>query len=465
MTFKSLLVSSLLSWAITVALIGQRVSITDGYDLFAEESGQNKNVTALPSSDFNGYIDGVRYSRGVRHVSGPSAFGDIISLLNLFRGSYFDRINNNDGIIKNDQIRSGQNLANTVFTGVIHLRRDGTENHLADIVVDHVLFDDSVFEEVIVDKVEFNNCSFRNVIFHGFRGCEGFNDCDFTGAIIHTDESQPGKLTDLATSNNSYKDFCFRGGMLVNEVPLNSEALRQTASFKMRNLSGSGLFSFDKDMSNFNLIHCKIGKIPEDCNFDNTIIRGADFDKISLKQIYSTYDYKQGRLIDVVFNYCDFTNGKFTNMNLSGISFRYCHLTNADFTNSKISWASFAGNSTEGNHIKINQIKSTADFKNKKLYHVSLSEVDFSNVDLSGFDLTGCCFNRCNLDNVNFTDAVITDCDCNVYPSEKSYSILHKINIEQVKSTWNYKNGYMRGISLPSDIQKALEAEKNHQKK
>jgi uncharacterized protein YjbI with pentapeptide repeats len=343
------------------------------------------------------------------------------------------------------------------------LRRDDTENHLADVAVDRVIFDDSVFRGVIVDKVEFNNCSFRNVTFRGFRGCEGLNNCDFTDAIIHIDESQPDKLTDLATSNNSYKDFCFRGamsGMLVNEIPLDSEQLKQTASFRMRNLSGCGLFSFDKDMSNFNLIHCKIGKVPEYCSFDNTLIRGANIDKISLKQIYSTYDYKQGRLIDVAFNYCDFTNGKFANMNLSGISFRYCNLANADFTNSKISWASFAGNSAEGKNIEIRQIKSTADFKNKKLYRVSLDGVNLSNVDLSGFDLTGCCFSHCNLDNVNFTDAVITDCDFSVYPAIKNRSILHKITIEQVKSTWNYKNGYMRGISLPNDIQKTLTAEK-----
>ncbi|MDR1492773.1 MAG: pentapeptide repeat-containing protein [Planctomycetaceae bacterium] len=89
---------------------------------------------------------------------------------------------------------------------------------------------------------------------------------------------------------------------------------------------------------------------------------------------------------------------------------------------------------------------------NQKLLHVRFNEIDFSNVDLSGFDLSGSIFLKCNLSNVNFTDAVITNCDLS---SQKPPLIL-----EQVKSTWNYKNNYIRKIDLPAEIQKQLDAEK-----
>jgi hypothetical protein len=52
---------------------------------------------------------------------------------------------------------------------------------------------------------------------------------------------------------------------------------------------------------------------------------------------------------------------------------------------------------------------------------------------------------------VNFTNAVVTDCVLGEYTN---------LTLEQIKSTWNYKNNRMTGIVLPPEIQKKLGAKK-----
>jgi uncharacterized protein YjbI with pentapeptide repeats len=80
---------------------------------------------------------------------------------------------------------------------------------------------------------------------------------------------------------------------------------------------------------------------------------------------------------------------------------------------------------------------------------------DFSGVDLSGLNLSGCCFHNVNLKNTNFTDAIITNSNLGCYNDKDCF-----ITIEQIKSIWNYKNNYMREITLPPNLQKALDTEK-----
>ncbi|MDR1480760.1 MAG: pentapeptide repeat-containing protein [Planctomycetaceae bacterium] len=231
------------------------------------------------------------------------------------------------------------------------------------------------------------------------------------------------------------------GKVVVNKV------LNVDGTYYVQSLTEKVIF----DLSNFNLMFSKILQITN-ANLDNALIRGAEM-SISLEQLYSTYDYNHGKLVDMQFNECNFENGKFTKINFAGTTFgKGCNLKNADFTDSKISWVSFDSKQ----NVTVDQIKSTTDFKNKKLLHVTIHGVDFSNVDLSGFDLSGSRFRGCNFRNVNCTDAVVTDCNLSLCEPP--------VSIAQMKSTWNYKNNYMRGIILPEKIQKELDAEKQKNK-
>jgi uncharacterized protein YjbI with pentapeptide repeats len=383
-----------------------------------------------------------------------------------------------------------KDVSNSEFIGTLNL--EASEDDSSATFVSNVTFDGSTFRRVILDKVRFFQCSFRNVDFRGLQGYTIlFNNCNFCGAYIHTDESSVDNLSNRAQSDFSFKES---GDIpLTNVMTVDVQELISTASFQKRNLSGlcdarlhytADASLYDRvtkkfKLSNFNLMFSNIQEL-KNANLDNALIRGAIM-SITLEQLYSTYDYKHGKLIDMQFHNCNFANGNFAKINLAGTTFaRGCNLKNADFTDSKISWVFFDAT----HNVTIDQIKSTADFKNKKMHHVTVQGIDFSNVDLSGFDLSGSRF-HCNLRNTNFTDAIITDCmlspdiqpdssgqDLDFFLGSRSNHKLppnvqpeQQITIEQVKSTWNYKNNYMRGIKLPDEIQKALDAEKQQAKK
>jgi uncharacterized protein YjbI with pentapeptide repeats len=106
------------------------------------------------------------------------------------------------------------------------------------------------------------------------------------------------------------------------------------------------------------------------------------------------------------------------------------------------------------------QLKTTANYKRKELLFVSLGFSDLSGVDFSRFNLTGCIFMG-NLQNADFTDAVISGCSFGscCFPN-CDIALKTNLTVDQIKSTWNYKTNRMEGITLPPEIQKALDIEK-----
>ncbi|MDR2346325.1 MAG: pentapeptide repeat-containing protein [Planctomycetaceae bacterium] len=74
----------------------------------------------------------------------------------------------------------------------------------------------------------------------------------------------------------------------------------------------------------------------------------------------------------------------------------------------------------------------------------------------SNQNLSNCKFESVDLTGTDFTNAIITGVQFNGY---ERYSAINP-TIDQIKSTWNYKNNRMDGIKLPPDIQKELDKEK-----
>jgi uncharacterized protein YjbI with pentapeptide repeats len=99
---------------------------------------------------------------------------------------------------------------------------------------------------------------------------------------------------------------------------------------------------------------------------------------------------------------------------------------------------------------------TTKSYKDGKINGSFFTASDFSDAVLSNLNLTGCKIIKCNLQNADFSNSVITDCE---FTNSKN------LNLDQIKSTWNYKTGNMTGIKLPAEIQKALDAEKQQVKK
>lgn len=83
--------------------------------------------------------------------------------------------------------------------------------------------------------------------------------------------------------------------------------------------------------------------------------------------------------------------------------------------------------------LNFQQLASTSDFRSKRI-DVDCWRVDFSNVDLSGFRCEAR-FDECNFTNANFADAVVSD---SFFCRSHEDGVLP--TIEQLKSTWNWKN-------------------------
>ncbi|MDR2643939.1 MAG: pentapeptide repeat-containing protein, partial [Planctomycetaceae bacterium] len=353
-----------------------------------------------------------------------------------------------------------------------HKYGDGSFEFLK--VKDYV-FDGALFTNVIFEETEFYNCSFRNA---DFNGCSGIYLCnegnDLTDAVIHIDD-YGDVYNHHSIVNVKENKSCLFGY---------AETIRQTKSYKIGNLSGTNIILdkgisdarhfrkpflsanyrySDIDLSGFLLINTTIQCLSPNSKLDNARIRYADFDRIQLKQLYSTFDYKNNAILGVKFGNSDFENADFKNKNFAGCDFSSrifdsqnpytgCNLKNANFTDAIISNCNF-GNS----NFTLEQLKTTASFKSKELTGVSFQRFDFNNVNLSGFNLAGSIFySDSNFKDTNFTDAIITNTSWfNI--GKKDFDTL---TLEQIKSTWNYKNNYMRGIKLPDNIQKELNKEK-----
>jgi uncharacterized protein YjbI with pentapeptide repeats len=371
--------------------------------------------------------------------------------------------------IKQKNFDSGGDYSNQEYKDVtIHEQSKSTDSF--DILdVHRANFEGTLFERVTFEEIGFGNCSFRNAVFYG---CSTYNaaikgDNDLTNAIIHID----GYENIYSTDDPSY----------VFKLPKNcavddyegffgyDQNIIKTKSYQMRNLSGTSLslhktaanglipinygkFDFDNkysaiDLSNFLLVNTSVfDLLPQDI-LDNARIRYAKFSNIQLNQLYSTFDYKNCSIIGVDFGRSDFSDADFSGKNLSGCNFSRCNLENANFTNTQITWCNF--NKT---NFTIEQLKSTVSFKSKKLMGVQVWKLKFDDVDFSGVDLSKCVFVNCSFKNTNFTDAIITGCE--LQDNDQS------LTLEQIKSTWNYKNDYMVNVKLPPEIQKALNEEK-----
>ncbi|MCL4192239.1 MAG: pentapeptide repeat-containing protein, partial [Thermoguttaceae bacterium] len=76
--------------------------------------------------------------------------------------------------------------------------------------------------------------------------------------------------------------------------------------------------------------------------------------------------------------------------------------------------------------------------------------IDFSRFPFSGVNMTGSTFFGCDFSGASFADSVVT---------AAQFSESAGLTVEQIKSTWNYKQGRMEGIILPEDVAQVLAAE------
>ncbi|MDD3471125.1 MAG: pentapeptide repeat-containing protein [Thermoguttaceae bacterium] len=200
----------------------------------------------------------------------------------------------------------------------------------------------------------------------------------------------------------------------------------------------------------------------ESCDFTDATIDGASI-YLTAEQLCSTSSYR-----------CKNLRGFRSYAPLSGVSFagfdlrdtmlyidETCDLTDADIRGATIHYSSRDQDKIRPSLIPAmdfpcHMIKSTKSYKEGTLEGLMFSErVNWSGIDLSGLNLTNVNFSVISAEDrtqqwkdTQFHDSVITGADC------------RNLTLEQIKQTWNYKNGRMKGIIVSKAVKSALNAEK-----
>jgi uncharacterized protein YjbI with pentapeptide repeats len=271
-------------------------------------------------------------------------------------------------------------------------------------------FNKAVFRNVLMNPTRFKNCTFRDAVFLEVSFCEmdpafdvrntgidssryssqklephgipeprrqgriaSFINCDMTGATIHIEGYD--KVYEMGDINalKHITDISFR----QNIFNLSYESLKQTRSFKLRDLSGwvggieANLDHVNLDLSGFKLIGTYFYRLPKNTNVENARIRYSSFEPdLSVEQLRSTYDFKQGTVIGVRFKGSDFSKVNFAKMNLSGCYFVSCNFSQADFTDTVITDCNFSWCK-----ITEEQLQSTWNYKNNRMEGIKYSIV------------------------------------------------------------------------------------------
>ncbi|MDR0390299.1 MAG: pentapeptide repeat-containing protein, partial [Planctomycetaceae bacterium] len=174
-----------------------------------------------------------------------------------------------------------------------------------------------------------------------------------------------------------------------HDIQLFPRQIKQTANFKDKSLVNCS-FPFQRfwgmDFSNFILSDSKFlveGGL-KDCKFDNATIYGCTFADISFQQLASTKDFRSGCLTEVELKRTDFSFA-----NLSRMILLRC---------------TFGANT----------------------YYKALEYGDSNQERVEKFEIHV----FCDFNGTNLSDAVITHCD---------FEHTKNLTVEQIKSTWNYK--------------------------
>ncbi len=205
-----------------------------------------------------------------------------------------------------------------------------------------------------------------------------FSNQDLTGRDFSNQD-----LTDARFYDVNLTDASFYGANLTNAIfssnSLQSKSVLGNANFTNAIIKGAQFNAFDTSM----------GEFPY----------GNEKSSLTLEQLYSTASYKNNDLCGEAANTATtfmsqrFNNADFDGFNLKNVNFIHTDLANAKFNNAIIN-----GTVLYGSNFSVEQLYSTASYKNKDLsnlifhryqeYHavLNLSEQKLSNSEFYDFE-------------------------------------------------------------------------------
>ncbi len=208
-------------------------------------------------------------------------------------------------------------------------------------------------------RLDFRGADLRKATIQG--DC---SKCDFTDARIYRVFFGNGSITfDQLASTSDFK----RGSLRVRLAIDRKTTARSPGKwdFSRINLKGSHLYY---PPPNANFTDTKIN----DCTIRGCITKMG----LTKPQLYSTASYKQGNLTELRLKWSDLSGCDLSGMNLTGCGFYHCKLGGANFDDAVITRASFLADSrtAESDRVKIDQIKSTWNYKHNRMEGIKLPE-------------------------------------------------------------------------------------------
>ena len=256
------------------------------------------------------------------------------------------------------------------------------------------------FKDVFIYGVAFINTTFEDAIFEGRNGL-----INIVGRNINFNNVNFLFINNPLLGNKNKKDYKLKllrqSEVFVVYDATNEDLLSQTLPYKMKHLDSLRFMVYGvdnkHDYSDFWFVNMLMPYNPESCYRDSWF-QNSSMSSLTNEQFLSTMNYKV-RIFE-------------------GISF------------SNIDFVTYARPDSMNSHPSDNTL-----LENKELSNAVFFNCRFSS-SMRGTDIK---------------DSVFTNC---------IFSEGTNLTVEQIKSTWNYKNNRMDLIKLPPDLQKYFDEEK-----
>jgi uncharacterized protein YjbI with pentapeptide repeats len=371
---------------------------------------------------------------------------------------------------------------------------NGDDENLSS-VISNCSFYGSILRYSTFSTTAFDNCDFRyaNLIGADFSESGIYNNCKLYGAKIKMTKfgglskeqflSTDPFIEKISGTGNKKKQI-YLEGITIRDLRYHQDGeiydyflhhKIEPPIIEYKSVTSFDGIDFNKFRNNSRaelpcvIRGCQLGQSLVNCNFSHGTIENSIFGNDTLLFLYRKVekcDFSNAKLKNVDFTTVSLKDSIFEDTEIRGVNFAgrisFYNLSTHD-SNGKL-WTPETAASRKLHTVKVeklliphfrsrglqkDQLQKTSSFKNKKIIDCKFC-MDMSGLNFSQFILMGCHF-ACDFTNVNFTDSIITDC---------FFAWDSNITIDQVKSTWNYKNNRMEGIKLPAKIQKILDAEK-----
>jgi len=285
------------------------------------------------------------------------------------------------------------------------------------------------------------------------------HQCNLANASFQNAMLSHSVIIDCDTSEADFSD----ADVAASTLRLSLDQISQTRSYRQRDLqrcfievpsepSHRGLVKFD--FRNFDLRGTRFlgGGYLTSCTFNGAKIKDAEFayGRVRFAQLATTYDFQQ-RIVRAKFGGLDGAC-VFDNIFLRGSDFYLITPDDDTFVAADINECTIRGGFTA------RHLKQTLNYARGQFLGITFWSLDVSKQDLSGFNFTESHFRRCDFTNANLENTVISGVS---FAAGRNDEIDQSkgLTVDQIKSTWNYKHGRMKGIRLPDELAAALAEE------